>query len=215
MPKKSNKYYVVWVGRDTGVFGSWADCKAAVEGHEGAKYKSFASKELAQAAFEEGAEHHIGKAKGRPDRVPSMARSAQNPGGYILNSIAVDAACNMATGQMEYQGVYTDGGQLLFHQGPFEGGSNNIGEFLAIVHALAWCQKHRLDLPIYTDSHTAMVWVRNKRANTKVKTSHKNKKLFELLQRAEEWLAANSWQNKLLKWNTEAWGEIPADFGRK
>jgi ribonuclease HI len=209
--KNSKKYYVVWAGRDTGIFDTWDACKGLVAGFDGAKYKSFPTREQAEQAFHDGPGHHLGKNRpgvGKP-------RQKTNSGGYILNSIAVDAACNMVTGQMEYQGVYTDGAQPLFHQGPFQGGSNNIGEFLAIVHALAWCRKHHADLPVYTDSNTALAWVRKKKANTKVAQTSKNKVLFDLVQRAETWLQQHHWTNPLLKWNTEAWGEIPADFGRK
>ena len=39
--------------------------------------------------------------------------------------------------------------------------------------------------------------------------------LFELIDRAENWLKTNHYSNKILKWDTPLWGEIPADFGRK
>jgi ribonuclease HI len=42
-----------------------------------------------------------------------------------------------------------------------------------------------------------------------------NKDLLELIKRAENWLKENSFRNPILKWETKAWGEIPADFGRK
>lgn len=133
----------------------------------------------------------------------------------IMDSISVDAACNSTTGRMEYQGVETSSGARLFRMGPFAGGSNNIGEFLAIVHALAWCKKHNIIRPIYTDSKTAMSWVNNKKARTKVERRPENQELFNLIERAEQWLQNNTWETPVLKWKTEAWGEIPADFGRK
>ncbi|MGB0789138.1 MAG: ribonuclease H, partial [Marinirhabdus sp.] len=43
----------------------------------------------------------------------------------------------------------------------------------------------------------------------------KNKPLFELIARAEKWLRTNTYTTKVVKWETRAWGEIPADFGRK
>jgi ribonuclease HI len=43
----------------------------------------------------------------------------------------------------------------------------------------------------------------------------KNEELFNLVDRALNWIKVNQWPNKILKWETEHWGEIPADFGRK
>lgn len=207
------KFYVVWQGRETGVFDCWEDCKRSVEGFQEAKYKSFKNPELAEKAFREGAQEYWGKALREPSTLdPHTLRAIGKP---IENSISVDAACSSRSGEMEYQGVYTGVRQLLFTNGPFRGGSNNIGEFLALVHALAWCKKHRIKLPVYTDSRTAMAWLRNKKARTRIQPGPDNQALFDLIRRAEKWLRENHWDNAVLKWETEAWGEIPADFGRK
>ena len=61
----------------------------------------------------------------------------------IKESIAVDAACSGNPGNMEYRGVYTKTKEQIFHQGPFPQGTNNIGEFLALVHGLAFFKKRR------------------------------------------------------------------------
>ena len=151
----------------------------------------------------------------KKDTKPAVQEPPANVGRPIKNSIAVDAAWNTATGDMEYQGVYYATGDRIFLQGPFKDGTNNIGEFLAIVHALAYLQKKESDLPIYTDSKTAMAWIKKKHANTKLALTPRNKPLFEMLQRAERWLATNTYPNRILKWETEYWGENPADFGRK
>jgi ribonuclease HI len=127
----------------------------------------------------------------------------------------VDAAWNTRSGDMEYQGFDYSNGNLLFKKGPFKDGTNNIGEFLAIVHALALLKKQNFTLPIYSDSKTAISWVTKKKANTKLEPTGRNDELFELLKRAEKWLQENSYPNKILKWETEQWGENPADFGRK
>ena len=207
------KYYTVWRGNETGVFSSWAQCRKAVDGFQGAIYKSFPTEEAAWEAFEGNYADYVGKEKKHVSKL--SAAELEAIGKPNLDSISVDAACNSTNGQMEYQGVETKSGARLFKMGPFPKGSNNIGEFLAIVHALAWCKKHDIKLPIYTDSHTAMVWVRNKKAKTKVAPSAANKELFNLINRAEHWLKNNTWKNPIIKWETEAWGEIPADFGRK
>ena len=116
---------------------------------------------------------------------------------------------------MEYQGVDTLTKKRLFHQGPFDEGTNNIGEFLAIVHALAFLKNQNSNRIIYTDSKTAISWVKKKTCNTKLERNSKNEKLFELVDRAVIWLKSNTYTTTIVKWETKAWGEIPADFGRK
>ncbi len=212
MAGKKKKFYTVWRGNETGVFESWKDCQKAIDGYGGAIYKSFPTEDQAWTAYDGNYADYIGKDK-RQSRL--SARELAAIGKPIPDSLSVDAACNSKTGLMEYRGVDTRSGAVFFKMGPFEKGSNNIGEFLAIVHALAWCKQHNYTWPIYTDSQTALAWVRNKKARTKVSPSAVNKKLFDLIKRAEIWLQNNTWQNKLLKWETEAWGEIPADYGRK
>ena len=132
-----------------------------------------------------------------------------------MHSIAVDAASSGNPGVMEYQGVDTKTKKKLFKQGPFEQGTNNIGEFLALVHGLAFLKQQKSDRIIYTDSRIAMGWVRKKTCKTKLKPNAKNVIVFKLIERAEKWLASNSYNTPIVKWETKAWGEIPADFGRK
>ena len=132
-----------------------------------------------------------------------------------LISLSVDAACSGNPGKMEYRGVWTATGEELFRMGPFEGATNNIGEFLAIVHGLAWLKKQNLAMPIYSDSMTAQAWIRQKKCKSKLEPTAKNAAVFELVARAEKWLFENKFETKILKWQTDLWGEIPADFGRK
>ena len=205
------KYYVVWEGRTTGVFDNWAICKAQVEGYPTAKYKSFDSRDEAQLAFRDPYEKHIAVAK----KTPSAAKNANGAGSIIYPSICVDAACSGNPGDMEYRGVDTATHREIFKMGVFRQGTNNIGEFLGIVHGLAWLQQKGSAVPIYSDSLTAISWVRKKKANTKLEATAENKKLFELIARAELWLANNTFKNPIIKWETDVWGEIPADFGRK
>jgi len=116
---------------------------------------------------------------------------------------------------MEYRGVYSKTGEEIFRQGPFKEGTNNIGEFLALVHGLAFLKQKNSPLPLYTDSVTAIAWVRSKKAKTKLEMNEKNAVLFDLIARAEIWLQKNKYTTSILKWETSVWGEIPADFGRK
>ncbi|MFZ4724473.1 MAG: RNase H family protein, partial [Paludibacter sp.] len=124
-------------------------------------------------------------------------------------------ACSGNPGAMEYRGVYSKTGQEVFRQGPFKDGTNNIGEFLALVHGLAFLKQKNSDLPLYTDSKTALAWVKAKKTRTRLEKNDSNAILFELLVRAENWLKQNEYSTKIMKWETTVWGEIPADFGRK
>ncbi|MDD3166083.1 MAG: ribonuclease H family protein [Bacteroidales bacterium] len=193
------KFYVVWHGRETGIYRDWASCKAQIEGVEQAKYKSFPSLEEAEQAYRSG-----WSAPKRP--------TGNRPTG---EAYAVDAACSGNPGKMEYRGVFLPSGEQIFHQGPFEYGTNNVGEFLAIVHALALQVNKSTHYPIYTDSANAITWIRKKHCNTKLERNSRNEPLFELIERAEAWLATHKWDIPILKWETSLWGEIPADFGRK
>ncbi len=205
------KYYVVWQGRKPGVYDNWPECKAQIDGFPQAKYKSFPTSEEAYAALRSG----TGSLFQRKPPSGGGGTTHASVGAPIKDALCVDAAWNTASGDMEYQGIYYKTGGLIFKQGPFADGTNNIGEFLAIVHALGYCRKKGLNLPIYSDSRNAIGWVRQKKANTKLERTARNKELFEVLERAEQWLRDHSYTNPILKWETKAWGENPADFGRK
>jgi len=201
-----NKYYVVWKGNQPGIYNSWDECQMQIKGFKGAVYKAFENLTEAQTAFQN---QPIFKKATKENKVKEHSQ-------IIWESISVDAACSGNPGLMEYRGVNTKTKEQIFHQGPFPIGTNNIGEFLAIVHALALCQKKGLDrLVIYTDSKTAMSWLKNKKVKTNLEQNHATEILFNLIRRAELWLQSNSFRNPIIKWETDTWGEIPADFGRK
>lgn len=209
------KYYVVWAGHNTGIYDTWEECKAQVEGFPGAKYRSFSSLEDATMAYRGDPSEHIGLLKAIASHRPTVVNYEAFPE-IILDSIAVDAACSRNPGPVEYRGVNVRTGEVIFHVGPLEDGTNNVGEFLALVHALALLKKEgRPDVTVYSDSRTAQSWVRNRHSKTMLAPTPRNKRILELLDRANAWLAANSWANPIVKWDTERWGEIPADFGRK
>jgi len=204
-----NKYYVVWVGTKPGIYSSWPSCQAQIKGYPAAKYKGFATLAEAQKAFSGNAKEYISAAKkGSPRKTMNSKLN------IIHNSIAVDAACSGNPGVMEYQGVYTKDSRQLFHQ-KFPLGTNNIGEFLALVHGISYLQKNKLNIPIYSDSKIAMGWVNKKKCKSKLAETPKTKALYDMVRRAEQWLENNSVDVEILKWDTKNWGEIPADFGRK
>ncbi|MDT0606442.1 ribonuclease H family protein [Croceitalea rosinachiae] len=209
---KKKKFYVVWKGKHPGIFDSWDDCKAQIEGVKGAQYKSFQTFVEAKKAFNSNYLEYKGKTKGKSELTPEELLKIGEPN---MHSISVDAASSGNPGVMEYQGVDTKTKKKLFKQGPFKEGTNNIGEFLALVHGLAFLKLQKSDRVIYSDSRIAIGWVRKKTCKTKLKPNLKNKEVFELITRAEAWLKNNSYSTPIVKWETKAWGEIPADFGRK
>lgn len=204
MSKKKAAYYVVWSGKTPGIYDTWEDCEAQVKGVQGAKYKGFASRPEAEQAFASSPENYIiRKPKAEKEETP------------ILPALAVDAACSGNPGVMEFRGVIADTGTEVFHRGPFNGGTNNIGEFLAIVLGLAYLKQNNLPWVLYTDSRTALSWLKKGHADTKIEWNAQNQDLFFMLRKAEMWLHDNTWTTPIYKWDTKSWGEIPADFGRK
>jgi len=210
MPK--NKYYVVWQGKKPGIYEGWEKCRKQVEGFAGAKCKGFPTLELAKNALNDDPRKYTTKDLANPKKI-----TCSNPliGEPVSDSICVDAACAGNPGKLEYRGVDTRSGAELFRMGPFPEGTVNLVEFLGLVHALAYLKQRNSNWPVYSDSRTAIAWVRKKNIKTNLQSSEKNRKLFELIERALKWLHENTWENKILKWETDYWGEIPADFGRK
>ena len=229
---KKPKYYVVWEGHTPGIYTEWEAAEAQVKGYPEAVFKAFSSREEAEIAFEEGPLEYVGQrttdngqqttvnGQQSPDRLELLRKQAALkacqalPTAVDAQAIAVDAACSGNPGQMEYRGVYLKTGEEIFHYGPVFG-TNNIGEFLAIVHGLALLAQRGYTIPIYSDSVNAMLWVKRKQCRTTLPLNDKTQALHEHIRRAETWLRTHSYSNDLRKWETEKWGEIPADFGRK
>ncbi|MFZ5909511.1 MAG: viroplasmin family protein [Chloroflexota bacterium] len=202
-----NRFYVVWKGRRPGIYTDWSACEAQVKGFPGAEYKSFGSREMAEAALRGRYADHIGKP-------PSQGLWLFAPHPPVIPSLCVDAACSGAPGPLEYRGVLTESGGQVFHAGPFADGTNNVGEFLALVQGMDWLAARGHNWPIYSDSANAIAWVKAGKCNTDLERLPSNRILFDLIAQAEETLKASK-VFKVMKWDTEAWGEIPADFGRK
>lgn len=208
MAKSKPKFYVVWSGKTPGIYLTWDECKQQVTGVKGARYKGYPSMEEAKRAYSQ--------------EPPAYTRKATTPkapacdhADIIRNAYAVDAACSGNPGMMEYQGVDVMSKARIFHLGPIYG-TNNIGEFLAIVHALALQKQVGTSLPVYSDSRNALLWVKAKKCRTKLPRNARTAPIYQLIERAERWLNTHTYNDiKLLKWHTDRWGEIPADFGRK
>ncbi len=212
------KFYVVWEGREPGIYDSWDDCLEQVQGYPGAKYKSYTSQTAATEAFRGDPSHQLGFARELGRRMGGVKVDYTAIPGIRLDAVAVDGACAHNPGPTEYRGVRVIDGVEIFRMGPFEGGSNNLGEYIAIIHMAALLDR-RGDhtTPIYSDSRTALAWVRRGHSHSSITPDASNARIMELLRRADAWLAAHGGRiaNPLLKWDTDNWGEIPADFGRK
>lgn len=204
------KFYVVWNGFQPGIYHSWSECEMQVKGYTGAIYMAFDTLQMAEIASKSNFLDYF-KTKTKNKINPARTNEAKPD----FFSICVDAACSGNPGIMEYRGVDTHTGKLLFRQGPFPLATNNIGEFLAIVHGLGYLKKTKSGLIVYSDSGTAISWVNRKAIKSKLDKTDENTYVFELVERAVRWLKGNDYPNKVMKWQTKLWGEIPADFGRK
>ena len=198
------KYYVVWKGKNPGVYDSWQKCQEEIKNIKGARFKSFDDVKKADNAYNIGYDEY--------KKTKPIINEGDGPN---LDSISVDAASSGNPGKMEYRGVDTKTKKVLFKMGPFNNATNNIGEFLALVHGVAMMEKESDKKIIYSDSITAISWVRKKRCQTKLKKNKENEEVFDLIARAILWLKKNNYSIIIKKWETKLWGEIPADFGRK
>lgn len=215
------KYYVVFNGPNPGIYDKWEDAAEQIN-FPGARYKGYSTPEAAAEAFRRESDDSASADLGRfLSKANSHALPAPGQPDYMTNpevdldAWAVDASCLGNPGRMEYQGVELMTGRILFRIGPFEDATNNIGEFLAIVHAMALMDKEGKYHNIYSDSVSGMAWVRTRKIKTQLKPTERNHKVFELMARAVTWLNTHRFPGKVMKWQTDRWGEIPADFGRK
>ena len=140
--------------------------------------------------------------------------------------IVVDASryTSEIYGPVEWQGCINHQGKwkMCTKSSLYDLGTNNIGEFLAIIEALMAKKTGELSFnALYSDSQTALVWLASGRANPK-SPEKISSELLEACDDARVWLNENSeWVQGLCsdglirQWNTKEWGENPADFGRK
>ncbi|WP_256758570.1 ribonuclease H [Cohnella sp. WQ 127256] len=211
------KYYVVWVGRKPGVYVNWAECQEQINKFDEAKFKSYETKAAADLAYKEGWKKHWGSGKKTSTSGSFKPKSTgiETTEEIDYNSISVDVGTSGNPGPVEYKGVDTQTGEVIFSVGPIAKGTNNLGEFLAIVHGLAHLQKIGSNKTVYSDSVNALKWVKQKGVSSTLVKDESTKEIWELVDRAVLWLKSNTYSNKVVKWQTKQWGEIKADYGRK
>ncbi|WP_405081993.1 ribonuclease H [Paenibacillus chitinolyticus] len=209
------KFYVVWVGRTPGIYSTWAQCKEQTDAFPQAKYKSYPTEAEARAAFERGWQKSLDFGAKKKSAGAGASGKSEAPPEVDNDSISVDVGCSGNPGIVEYKGVDTKTGEVIFYRGPISKGTNNMGEFLAIVHALAYLQKQGSSKTVYTDSMTALSWLRKKEVASNLVRDASTEEIWTLVDRALQWVRTNTYTNKIVKWDTKKWGEIKADFGRK
>ncbi len=209
-----HKYYVVWEGRVPGIYTSWSECKEQIEHWPQPKYKSYTDIHEATAAFR-------GSPFAQLDVISAIVAEAGREWAEAARptaGIAVDGACAGNPGKMEYRAVDIATGTEIFRRGA-DGkliGTNNIAEYLALVHIGAELMRRGdTTTPIYSDSRTAQSWLRRRHSKSTLERTPQTAAVLDLLARADLWVARHTIPNPILKWDTDRWGEIPADFGRK
>lgn len=129
--------------------------------------------------------------------------------------ICVDGSSRGNPGIAGYQAVDLATGEQLFKV-DIGHSTNNIAEFIGLVHAISFARKNGYT-EIYSDSQTAIAWVRNKKAKTTLVLNEKTKKSIEYVERSEKYLQTlePGFFRLVNKWETKLWGENEADFGFK
>ena len=135
----AKKFYVVWSGRETGVFTDWLSTQRAVDKYAGARFKSFPTRAEAEQAFARGGYNLPPIRPGRQNAgTPDGERRTTHTAHQLDVSIYCDGACEPNPGHAG-SGivVYRSGvlAQLWF--GLYNPtGTNNTAELNAIYHAL-------------------------------------------------------------------------------
>jgi len=216
------KYYVVWAGKKPGIYKTWPECQEQVNQFPQAKYKSYETLAEAEKAYQGGAKSYWNQAGSKASGASKSSFGSCKPAATDVplseidyNSISVDVGTRGNPGPVEYKGVDTQSGDILFSHGPIAKGTNNLGEFLAIVHGLAYLKQKGSTQTIYSDSANALKWLKQKKVSSTLVRDASTEEIWTLVDRAEQWLRTNTYKNKVLKWETQSWGEIRADYGRK
>jgi ribonuclease HI len=136
----AQKFYVVWSGRQTGVFTDWATTQRAVNKYAGARFKSFPTRAEAEEAFAGGvATSASPNAAGRQKAAtPDSERRASHTAHHFEVTIYCDGACEPNPGHAGSGIVVYRTGKLaeLWFGLYNPTGTNNSAELNALYHAL-------------------------------------------------------------------------------
>ena len=141
------KIYAVKKGKSIGLFSSWEECRASVEGYPGAEFKSFATREEAQAYLEGGAP---AAGEERPAAEPAKTvlppPAAGEPRGLL--TAYVDGSFDARLGRYSFGCVLLlPSGEIIRRSGsgdnPESAALRNVtGEMLGAMYAVRWCAKN-------------------------------------------------------------------------
>ncbi len=206
---QTQKYYTVWAGRKTGVFSSWKECRPLVIGFRGARFKSFPTLPEAKRALNRRYRERNGN-----DNTAIQTLFNSDDTRAINNSLIASGTCNLETGEVEISAIHTGSGQLIFWKGPFHDGTPDMAEFIAIVETLRYLKPRKLSIPVYSESATALNWVRDRHARPALPRRQSNMELYQRFDECMAWLHDYAYYNRTLKWDTESWGRSLGDFRR-
>lgn len=132
-----------------------------------------------------------------------------------IKGICVDGSSRGNPGIAEYKAIDLSTGKELFKIN-IGVSTNNIAEFIGLTHAINFARKNGYD-NVYSDSQTAIAWVRNRKAKTSLRLNSETSKSINYLQHSEKYLQTlePTFFKIVKKWETKKWGENPADFGYK
>jgi ribonuclease HI len=198
--RMAQKFYVVWSGRQTGVFSDWVSAQRSVDKFTGARFKSFASRAEAEQAFRDGSKAHLTRRAKAPDR-SNAARSADHIAHQYDVSIYCDGACepnpgNAGAGVV----VYRDGELEALWYGLYNPqGTNNTAELNALHQALLMAEVEIKDghtVEICSDSQYAIncvsIWAAGwekkgwKKPGGEIKNLEIIQDCYEIYQRIED-----------------------------
>lgn len=148
----AQKFYVVWKGRETGIFTDWATCKKQIERFSGARYKSFPSRSEAEAAFSGSAggassSGKPGSAKRGGAASPKTYSAAEVDALDATTKIFTDGGCEPNPGNAGSGiAVYRKGELSELWYGLYNpNGTNNTAELNALHQAMMLSQKEITD----------------------------------------------------------------------
>ena len=138
----AQKFYVVWAGRETGIFTDWASTQRAVIGFAGARFKSFPTRAEAEEAFRSGAIHPNQTAGKQRTGGKNSERRSLHTAHRLDVSIYCDGACEPNPGNAGSGiAVYRAGKLAELWYGLYNPmGTNNTAELNALYHALCMAE---------------------------------------------------------------------------
>lgn len=134
----AKKFYVVWAGRQTGIFRDWPSTLASVDKFKGARYKSFPTLAEAEQAFAQGAAPRARPANRAAPRQQAQSANAANSASKAEVQIYCDGGCDPNPGRAgSGLAIYIEGDLAQLWYGLFNPcGTNNTAELNALHQAL-------------------------------------------------------------------------------